>query len=154
MERPVDVTKPVTNPELSAAMMRLSQSDCPETQEEVARQLQCATFLVPALMDEMQMAPGGEPGRVTFQEGSVIKMLSCTDAAGAVYLPLFTDWAAIRAWTDGDVATLVMPAVEAWDFVLSQAHYSGAVVNPGEAGLPLSRQQIEYLRHGTQRVRE
>jgi hypothetical protein len=147
---PVDLNKPVENPELSLAMMAFSRSRNAQTEQELTLRLRSAVFLVPIITDEMRTTPGSEPGSATIEQGSLIKMLSCIDGTGAQHLPLFTDWPSIRAWTEQQVSTLVMPAADAWGFVLSQAHYAGAVVNPGERALPLSRPLIQYLKDGYQ----
>lgn len=143
---PDDINKPVENPELSSAMTEFNRSRNAQTEQELTRQLRRAVFLVPIVTDEMHTTPGSRPGSVTIERGSLIKMVSYIDGTGAAHLPLFTDWPAIRAWTDQQVSTLVTPAAEAWDFVLRDAYYAGAVVNPGERALPLSRPLIEYLR--------
>jgi hypothetical protein len=145
MKAPVDLNKPIENPKLSAAIDEFAEDHNEKTEQELTRQLRSAMFLVPMLTDEMHTTAGADTGDVTIEKGSVIKMLSCIDDAGAEHLPLFTDWPAIRAWTDEPVSTLVMPARDAWDFVLSQDHYAGAVVNPGGSPLPVGRSLIERL---------
>ena len=98
------------------------------------------------LADEMKMMPGSKPGVGTIEKDSTIKIFACADRDGADHLPLFTDWPAIQAWTEQKVSTLVMPASEAWDFVLSQPHYAGAFVNPGSQRLQFSREFVQYLK--------
>ena len=147
MSRPqIDLNKPVENPELLLAIAEFTRVRNAQTEHELNRRLRSAIFLVPIKADEMHTTPSTKPGRVTIQPGSLIKLLSWVDDAGARYLPLFTDWPAIRAWTSREVSTIVMPAHDAWSFALSQAHYAGAVVNPGQGALPLSRSLIEYLK--------
>lgn len=142
---PVDLNRPVENPALSAALDGFVSNQCPETEQELFRQLRSAVFLVPMLTDEMKTTPGPEAGVVTIEKESILKILGCTDSSGANHLPLFTDWPAIQAWTDEKVSTLVMPAAEAWSFVLSQLNYAGAFVNPGSQRLQLSREFIQHL---------
>jgi hypothetical protein len=146
--RPIDVDRPVENPELSAALRDFVASRDARAEQELARQLRRAVFLVPILADEMQIGSGAEPGSKVIEPGSRIKLISCVDGAGAQHMALFTDWTALRAWTDQQVSTLVIPAAEAWDTVLSREQYAGAVVNPGggEHTLPLNTQTIAYLR--------
>jgi type III secretion system (T3SS) SseB-like protein len=79
-------------------------------------------------------------------QNTQIKILQATDAAGKPYLPLFTDWRVLRMWNKSDLSTLVMPAKAAWDFVLSHDVYSGAILNPGEKPITLSRDMIHTLR--------
>jgi hypothetical protein len=145
VQPPVDLDKPVENPALSAALDGYVINPSTDTQQELFRQLRNAVFLVPMLADEMQMTPGAEPGVGTIEKDSVIKIFACADSSGASHLPLFTDWPAIQSWTDRKVSTLVMPASDAWSFVLSQPQYMGAFVNPGSQRLQLSRDLIQYL---------
>jgi hypothetical protein len=146
VQPPVDLDKPVENPALSAALNGYTSNRSPEAEQELFRQLRGAVFLVPILADEMKMAPGSEPGVGTIEKDSTIKIFACADRDGADHLPLFTDWSAIQAWTDRKVSTLVMPASDAWAFVLSQPHYAGAFVNPGSQRLQLSREFVQYLK--------
>jgi hypothetical protein len=145
VQPPVDLDKPVENPALSAALDGYVSNRCSESEQELFRQLRSAVFLVPMLADEMKMTPGVEPGVGTIEKDSTIKIFACADGSGAEHLPLFTDWSAIQTWTDRKVSTLVMPALDAWSFVLSQPHYAGAFVNPGSQRLQLSREHVQYL---------
>jgi len=96
VQPPVDLNKPVENPALSTALDAFVGNRCPETEQELFRQLQSAVFLVP-LADGIKMTPGAEPGTGTIEAGSLIKIIECTDSNGANHLPLFTDWLAIQA---------------------------------------------------------
>ena len=127
-------------------MLNFAWSPSAQSEQELIRQLRHAIFIVPILDDEMRTTPGMQLGNITIQQGSFIKIPFCRDQSGAENLPLFTDWDAIHKWTQQQVSTLVMPAGDAWSFVLSQAHYAGAIINPGDAAFPLPRPMIEYLR--------
>jgi hypothetical protein len=146
VQPPVDLNKPVENLALSAALTDYIGNRCPQTEQALVCQLQTAVFLVPMLADQMQVTPGDEPGSSTIEKDSLVKIFACTDRDGANHLPLFTDWSAIRGWTEQPVSTLVMPAQDAWQFVLSQPHYAGAFVNPGSQRLQLNRDFIQHLR--------
>ncbi len=145
---PVDVARPVENPELCAALQQFATHRDARAEQELAFQLRRAVFLVPMLADELRFANGAEPGSQVIEPGSRVQLIGCVDAAGAQHLPLFTDWAAIRAWTDQQVSTFVVPAAQAWEIVLGGDQYAGAVVNPGAGAqaLPLAKQTIAYLR--------
>lgn len=145
---PPDVQQPVENPELLAALQEFVTTRDARTEQELTRQLRQAVFLVPMLADEISIGEGAEPGSDVIEQGSRIKILSCVDNAGASHLPLFTDWTALRAWSDKPLSTLMVPAAEAWEAVLSRDEYAGAVVNPGggQHALPLTRETVAYLR--------
>ena len=93
-----------------------------------------ATFLVAILTQEVREKPVA-PGQVTWQAGSRFSVLLSNDGQGGKVLPLFTDWDALRQWTDEPVSGLVMPAAEAWAFALTDETYTGVVVNPATDGL-------------------
>ncbi len=95
--------------------------------------------------DEMQTTSGSKAGQITIEKDSLLKIPACADRDGKDHLPLFTDWPAIQAWIDKPVSTLVMPASDAWSFILSQPHYAGAFINPADSRLQLSRELIQYL---------
>ncbi len=142
---PVDLNQPVENPALVAALTAFAAEQTEQTRRELFQQLSGANFLVPFFPDEMQTSPGSRPGQQIFEKDSRLKIPACADRAGNDHLPLFTDWTAIRAWLDQPVSTLVMPAADAWAFILSQPHYAGAFINPGDARLQVSNDLIQYL---------
>lgn len=146
VQPPVDLDKPVENPELSKALNVYINNQCSESEQELLAQLRGAVFLVPMLADEMKMSQGPEPGVATIEKDSLLKVFACTDRDGAHHLPLFTDRPAVQTWTDQKVSTLVMPAMDAWAFVLSQPHYAGAFINPGSQRLQLNREFVQYLK--------
>ena len=127
----IDAGGQVENPDLCAAVREFVASRSPLTEQELARQLRRATFLVPTHADGTRIA--------------------CVDDDQTQHLPLFTDQAALRAWANEDLTTRVVPAAEAWDAVLSGAEYAAAVVNPGSGQhtLPLSREAVAQLRGST-----
>lgn len=142
---PVDLNKPVENPNLLAALKEFETHHSEQAQQELFRQLANANFLVPFFADEMQTTPSQAPGQMVIEKGSLLKIPSCADRDGKDHLPLFTDWPAIQAWIEKPVSTLVMPSANAWSFILSQPHYAGAFVNPAGFRLQLNRELIQYL---------
>ena len=140
---PVDLDKPVTNPALTAAMAGLGAGPDQAAIESLIRELNRAVYLVAILLDEANVTTRS-PGQATFEKGSLIKMLAVADSNDRPLLLLFTDWDAIRKWTNESVSTLVMPADQAWEFALRQYH--GAVINPAGPLLELNHNQLEDLR--------
>jgi hypothetical protein len=140
---PVDLNTPVENPKVVAAIRDFADASTPKTQDALTRALRAANFLVPMFTDEIKSSPIDE-GSVSFEAGSKLKLLACTNEDDEVLLPLFTDWPAIREWTDEPASTLVMPAAEAFDLAASD-EYAGAVVNPGGYSLPLGKDLLGFL---------
>jgi len=130
-------SEPIENPELVVAMTKIADDLSEETQHELTLQLQRGLYLVPVFTGSGAAAPEDE---------SSMKVLVCVDENDAEFLPLFTDEAALKAWTKEAVSAMVFTAPEAWEFILSQPECSGAVVNPGNAGLPLSREMVGLLK--------
>lgn len=133
--------KPVENPALLKAIEAFASGDSQVSQDNLARELRRAVFLVPILSGSSNT---NSDQRVIGKE-SILKILTCTDETGAESLPLFTDWDEIHAWANRPVTTIIMPAADAWQFVLSQPHYAGVVVNPSGQSLPVSRTVVAYL---------
>lgn len=142
---PSDVNTPVTNPALSAALAANAQHDTLDTRRELTRELLQATFLVAILTDEVQETPGEVPDQATWQPGSRFSVLLAGDGQSGRMLPLFSDWEALRQWTDQPVSGLLMPAAEAWVFALADDTYSGVVLNPATDCLTYRRPALAQL---------
>ena len=143
---PVDLNKPVENPQLKDAFASYEKTQDPATQAELARQLNSANFLVTILADEMKTIPAEEKGQVTITEGSIIKLLHCANSDNEMFLPAFTDWQEIRAWTTQDVSTLVMPSDQLWDFAIKGTQWVGVVINPAGIAWELRKEHIQSLK--------
>ena len=142
---PVDLNQPVVNPDLVNAIAAFANQRGPETLLQLQMQLGRAVYLVPMLTDAAVPSPAGPAGQITFQQGSQLKLLTCQDPDGRSVLPLFTDWQQIQAWTDEPVSTLVLPASDAWTFIIREGSFAGAVINPAGMALPLNSSLIQDL---------
>jgi len=144
---PLDLNTPVTNPVLKAALKNYQQLQSPQNEDSLFHALTSANYLVTIITDEMKTVPGEKPGQVTIQEGSLIKFMSCFNAANACLLPAFTDWDEIRSWTKESVSTLVMPCDQLWDFVIRDQRYHGLVINPSGHAWEMSTVIIKELKN-------
>lgn len=142
---PVDLNKPIENPELVKAIDALMTYTSEQTQRNLEIELRKAVYLLPFLADNNFHAsePDSE-GRAIIEKDSLMKVLLASDAQSNPLLPLFTDWVHIGAWTKEAVNTLVLPAKDAWDFALN-GQYAGVVINPGGNALPLSKEALVEL---------
>jgi hypothetical protein len=136
----------VENPRLVQTLQQYLATPSTDALRDMQAELNSANYLVPILTDEIVRKPSGHPGQYTWEKGSLLKMLHAMDDKGAPHLPLFTDWSSIRAFTTKPISALVMPARDAWDFVLANAHLNGAMINPSSSGTMLTRSQIQKLR--------
>jgi hypothetical protein len=143
---PVDVNKPIENPSLVEAVSHFDPAKPITAQPEIVRQLNTANYLIPIIRVQIPTGPKAPDGSAIVTQDTQVKVLQARDAAGKPCLPLFTDWRALRVWNKSDLSTLVMPAKAAWDFVLSHDVYSGAILDPGERPITLSRDIIHALR--------
>lgn len=141
----VDVNTPVTNPGLLAALQKLAVDSSDEAKDVLLSELNRSNYLVAIFTDEMHVSNSDESGKSVIEKDSLIKVLNTSDDHGNAYLPLFTDWEALRKYIDHDVSSLIFPPKDAWNWVLNMGDYHGAVVNPAENALPLNRDQIAYL---------
>ena len=74
-------------------------------------------------------------------------MLS-SDSEDNTIMPLFTDWDAIKNYTDEPVSTLVLPAADAWQWALND-NFHGIIINPSRNDLFLNKEQIQDLYNRT-----
>jgi len=140
---PVDLDTPVTNPRLVSALNSFATDQSDTQLNALLIELNNAVYLVATLLDEANVKETATPGNVILEKGSVIKVITASDSDDNPLLPLFTDWDAIKLWTQDPVQTLVMPARDAWAFALNG--YTGVIINPAGPCLPLNRPQIEEL---------
>ena len=116
----------IQNPDLLAAMTQQGTAPSPEGQSALYACLSRATFLAATLNDD-----GSKTQFVTTEQG------------GRLYLPLFTDWTALTAYTKREVKGLPLLATDAWDFALR--HFDAVVINPANNALPLEKPALEHL---------
>lgn len=143
IEAPVDLNKPVENQALSSAIDALANDPTESNKSHLVSALNKANLLAAILTDEMTTTEQA-PGQMTIQAGSRIKFLTA-GKDGQTFLPLFTDWEAIRAYTDLNVSAMVPPSIEAWCFALQGGAYDGVVINPAHNALPLDHQMLQFL---------
>jgi len=151
---PTDETK-IANPGLIEAMDALKSSpDDEEAQIRLGIELEGAIFLVPVFNTPDASAEAGGDSSVQSddqsneedgEEGEAILFMVCSNDDGEEYLPLFTDLAALKEWAEQPSAAMILSAAEAWEFVLSEEDFSGAVINPHNQSLELDLEQIELL---------
>jgi hypothetical protein len=141
----IDVYKAIENPDLKRIISRFKDERTEANAMEFGKRLNRATFLSPMAMDEMKMSLKDD-GTTIVEVGSKIKLLNCFNEHGECFFPLFTDWDAIRAWTNQNVGGLIMPAIEAWEYVIEQPdYYKGIVINPNSDGWTLRQENIRNL---------
>jgi hypothetical protein len=139
---PVDLDKPVANPSLLLAIEAMASEPGEGRVRTLVQELAKANYLVATMLDEADVEVS-VPGAATFKKDSLIKVFEVRGPGEERALALFTDWDAIRKFTDKSVSGLVMPASQAWSFAARQ--YGNAVVNPAGPALPLNTAQVNEL---------
>jgi hypothetical protein len=129
--------EPIENPELLTAIETIANDKSEDAQYALTLALQRGLYLVPAFAGRLDADQSDD---------EALQVLVCTDENDAEYLPLFTDEAALKAWTSEDVSAMVLTAPEAWDFILTRPECSGGVINPGDKALPLNREMVALLK--------
>ena len=143
---PVDLNTPVTNPALKATIAEPGNSMVKGSRRTLWLELNRANFLVIFNTSGVKITPGSTEGQATFESGGHIKVLTCRDPEGKLLLPAFTDWDEVNAFSrDEQIATLVMPSQQLWEFALDNGH-EGMVINPGGKPFPLTREHLQDLK--------
>ena len=139
----IDLNSPVENSALVRAITGVATDPSDSTKDQLLVELNRANFLAAMLADELKKTEM-EPGRLEIEAGSRFGVLSAS-SGGKNFLLLFTDWAALRAYTDLQVSGWVLPARDAWSFALDGTTYDGVVINPAHNALPLKRPMLKFL---------
>ncbi len=141
---PVDLNTPVENPALVAALARVAAENTDDAKDALLAEIQQANYLAAMLTEGLSRSAGDQPGQVTIEQGSKLGVL-CAESEGRNFLVLFSDWAAIKAYTDLKVSGWVLPARDAWALALQGETYDGVVINPAHNALPMERPLLEFL---------
>ena len=147
IQAPVDLNKPVENPALLSAIDAMADEPTDSNRSKLLLALNGANLLAAILTDEMITAETA-PGQTIIKAGSLIKFLTA-GKDGQSYLSLFTDWNALRTYTNFNVSAMIFPSLDAWQFALQGNTYDGVVVNPAHNAVSLNRQLLQYLARGS-----
>ena len=143
-----DINTPVTNPELVAAIEAVRRQTNADTQYAYFTALKNARFLSPVTI-EPRPGPGGEDGATTLKADTTINFLCIADANGDNYLPVFTDWPALRRWRDiPDEQTLITTFGDIGTVVSRDDKIAGFVINPFSHNIPIRQDMIDRINAG------
>ena len=142
----VDVSRPVTNPALAAAIDAVRANFSGETEAALIAEIKKAHFLSPVTFS-IPPEPSGE-GKATIKEKTVISFFGLTDTEGANMLPAFTDWDELRKWKNvPDTQTLVTTYADLCSIVKDHPEDAGFVIDPCGRNLRITREVIEHMEH-------
>lgn len=142
-----DINEPVTNPTLINAIEAIQKEVNQSTRDDFLNAVKEAKFLSPVSMDPPP--PPGDDGKTTLQADTKISFISLTDANGDSYLPVYTDWPALKQWRDiPDEKTLILSYEDVKEMIVNNAGSSGFVINPFSQNVPVSKNIMEALDAG------
>ena len=133
-----DMNKPVTNPELLAAVERMNREYSRESREAVLDLvISSAQFLAP-----VTIVPGKEPGGSDTQ----IQFQLLPNQTGQPFFPAFTSWEELRKFCGPkNQQTLLLTFDDYARMVLQDNRAAGFVIDPFGCCLSFERPMMEYL---------
>lgn len=146
MEYTVDVSKPVTNPELVKALSHMRQVKTRESGDAVIELIKTAKFLVPIVLNKQPKR--NEDGTVTFHDQTMIRFPLLQNAKKQSYFMAFTDWNELYKWSSGQDQTTAVFELKDYLDLLEGPNNEGAagmVVNPYGGNLTLTRDMLRVL---------
>jgi SseB protein N-terminal domain len=148
LNKPVDINKPVENPDLKKAFERFELNKSENNLKAIINELINTHFLVLIQGDEMRLSKTDTDNGFTVEKGSKIKFLNCYDKNNKPLLPIFTDWQEVDLWLknrDNNIHGWVMTANEAFDFAVRSQINNGVVINPGSTRWEMSKEHINNI---------
>jgi len=140
--------QPVMTPSLVNAINLLYTDTSKSTQDDLQLEINKAKFLTLILQRKIETEKDSDGINVT-SEGAKVSIVGSSDSNGNPYLILFTDWDALHKYAKKidmkDYSGFVIYPETAWNMVINQKKYHGAVINPAANSLPLNFQQIDNL---------
>ncbi|MGF6905787.1 enhanced serine sensitivity protein SseB [Fusobacterium sp. PH5-44] len=138
----MDVNKPVTNPDLLAAIDTVRSNDSIDTMTVFLYELKKAHFLSPATI--MPKPIPDENGKSFLNEGTKIEFFGIENTKGESFLLAFTDWSELRKWRNiQDEQTIISTYDDLVAMVKNGSTQAGFVINPYGCNLCLTRDLIE-----------
>ena len=142
----IDVNKPITNPELVAAMEALQKNATPENEKMFLDLLRNAYFLVP-LEGGLQHDEPGADGKITLTKGTTINFPMLSDTQGDPWHIAFTDWPSLRTWRNNpNEETLIVEFSDFPSMILREGSKCvGLLINPSSHNFPVNRQILAVM---------
>lgn len=143
-----NINMPVNNPELIATIEAIQKETNAETQDAFFKALKNARFLSPVAI-EPRPESGDTEGKTILKVDTKISFVSLTDSNGDNYLPVYTDWTALKQWRDNpDEQTLITSYDDISGMILNDPNGAGFVVNPYSHNIPVRRDIINHINAG------
>ena len=140
-----DINKPITTPELEAAVERMHRENSRESREAVLDLvISTARFLAPVTITPPPEAV--QEGRGTLGQGTAIQFQLLTNQEGQPFFPAFTCWEELRKLCGPkNQQTLVVTFDDYAAMILRDTRAAGFVIDPFGACLSFDRAMVEHL---------
>ena len=145
----VDVSKPIENPKLTALLRELRDADPSGKQalcEAIAREIALNASLLAVFQTRDGDIEDRGDGKAVFKKDTVLLFPFLTAPDGIQYLPVYTDWNALRAceaYRNAEVKTMILPFDQ-------MAYYTecgkGIVVNPYSDNFIISPENVAQMK--------
>ena len=139
-----DLNKPITNPELAAAVARMNRENSRESREAVLDLIiSSARFLAPVTIHP---APDAQGGKASLGKGTAIQFQLLQNQTGQPFFPAFTNWEELRKLCGPkNQQTLVLSFDDYAAMILRDNRAAGFVVDPFGSCLSFERAMVSNL---------
>ena len=138
-----DMTKPLENPQLLAAVERMNRENSRESREAVLDLvISSARFLAPVTITP----PQASPGQTALGQGTAIQFQLLTSQAGQLFFPAFTSWEELRKLCGPkNQQTLLLTFDDYAAMLLRDGRGAGLVIDPFGCCLSFDRDMAAHL---------
>ena len=142
-----DINEPVTNPALVEAIEAIEKDSNQSSQNNFFNAVKAAKFLTSVSIDPPP--PPGEDGKTTLKADTIISFVHLQDANDDVFLPVYTDWFALKLWRDiPDERTMILTYEDIRAMVVANEAISGFVINPYSNNITIRKDMLAILDAG------
>ena len=140
-----DMTKPLENPQLLAAVERMNRENSRESREAVLDLvISAAHFLAPVEIDPPPES--GEAEQAALGSDTAIRFQLLANQKGQPYFPAFTSWPELRKLCGPkNQQTLLLTFDDYAGMILRDGRAAGFVIDPFGACLSFDRAMVEHL---------
>lgn len=147
----IDVSKPVSNPRLTAAMDKLEIEKSNSAQDSLFSELNKANYFALAMNFPTPDQTSNSTTQYTLPTGAKFDLL-LTGKDGKKYFLLFTDWDAANKYIERrhpneKFKGVIFPSKDAWEFFNGTlaSICEGIVINPAHNALVLNKRLVNSL---------
>ena len=142
-----DINQAVENPNLVVAIEAIQKEINQDTQNDFFNAIKDAKYLTPVHIDPPISAD--DDGKATLQTDTIISFVNLEDSNGDIFLPMYTDWAALKQWRDvPDEKTMILSYNDVRALITDKGEAIGFVINPYTHNIPIRENTMKILDAG------